>query len=159
MTHNNLLVFIVILFNFRTNTLEVGSIDNVSQGLIASQYECTKTQDSRIYSLDKVAECKNSPKNLYVAPFTITLCHKNYRTDLPATMWSAKFHVLRYNCGMFSHTAYVHDQNSIFYDMIVTLEKCRLASKSKKMKFLSTEEKFDVPIQAQSNFSDGEGHS
>ena len=33
---------------------------------------------------------------------------------------------------MFSHTSYVHNQNSITCDMIVTPEMCRLASKSKK---------------------------
>ena len=106
--------------------------DNVSQELIVSHYDCTKMQDNRVYSLNKVAEGKISPENLYIAPATITLYQKNYRTDLSATMCSVKVHVFRYNCGMFSHTSYVHDQNSITYDMIVTPEMCRLASKSKK---------------------------
>ena len=89
-------------------------------------------QDNRMYSLNKVAECKISPQNLRIAPATITLYQKNYRTDLSAIMCSVKVHIFRYNCGMFSHTSYVHDQNSVTYDMIVTLEICRLAPKSKK---------------------------
>ena len=132
MTCNNLLVFIIFLFNSLTKTLEVDYTDNVSQEIIVSHYDCTKLQDNRMYSLNKVAECKISPENLYIAPVIITLYQNNYRTDLSATMCSVKVHVFRYNCGMFSHTSYVHDQNSITYDMIVTPEMCRLASKSKK---------------------------
>ena len=132
MTRNNLLVFIIFLFKSLTKTLEVDYTDKVSQELIVSHYHCTKMQDNRMYSLNKVAECKTSPENLYIAPATITLYQKNYHTDLSATMCSVKFHVFRYIWGMFSHTSYVHDQNSITYDMIVTPEMCRLASKTKK---------------------------
>ena len=132
MTRNNLLVLINFLFISFTKTLEAEYTDNVSQELTVSHYDCTKMQNNRMYSLNKVAECKISPKNLYIAPATITLYQKNYRTDLSATMCSVKVHVFRYNCGMFWHTSYVHDQNSIIYDMIVTPEMCRLASKSKK---------------------------
>ena len=109
MTRNNLLVFISFLFNSLTKTLEVDYTDNVSQELIVSHYDCTKMQDNRMYSLKKVAERKISPENLYIAPATFTLYQKNYRTDLSATMCSVKVHVFRYNCGMFSHTSYVHD--------------------------------------------------
>ena len=73
-----------------------------------------------------------SPENLYIAAANFTVYQKIYRTDLSATMCSVKVHVLRYNYGMFSHTSYVLDQNSITYDMMVTIEMCRLASKSKK---------------------------
>ena len=67
MTRNNLLVFIVFLFNSLTKTLEVDYTDNVSQELIVSHYDCTKVQDNRMYSLNKVAESKISPENLYIA--------------------------------------------------------------------------------------------
>ena len=63
---------------------------------------------------------------------------------------------------MFSQTSYVHDQNSITYDMIVTPETCRLAPKSKKIK-TTFDENFDVQIefdvQTQSNFNDGQAVS
>ena len=111
-----------------------------------------------MYSLNKVAEYKISPENLYIAPATITLYQKNYRTDQSATMCSFKVHVLRHNFGMFSHTSYVHERNSITSDMIATHEICRLASQSKKIKITATEENFDVPIdfdvKTQSNFND-----
>ena len=64
---------------------------------------------------------------------------------------------------MFSHTSYVHDQKSITYDMIVTPEMCRLASKSKKIGITAFDEIFDVPIEfyvkTQSNFNDGQAVS
>ena len=89
-------------------------------------------QDNRIYSLNKVAECKISPENLCIATTAITLYQQNCRTDLSETVCSVKVHVFRYNCGMFSHMLQVHDQISITYVMIVTMDMCRLASKSKK---------------------------
>ena len=49
-THNNLLV----IFTFPNSTLEVHNLDNVSQELIVSHYDCTKMQDNRMYSLNKV---------------------------------------------------------------------------------------------------------
>ena len=92
MTRNNLLVFIIFLFNSLTKTLEVDYTDNVSQELIVSHYDCTKMQNNRMYSLNEIAGCKISPENLYIAPATITLYQKNYRTDLSATMCSVKVH-------------------------------------------------------------------
>ena len=134
-------------------------MDSLLQELVVSQYDCAKMQDNRMYSLNKVAECKLSPENLYFAPATITLYQKHHRTDLSVTMSSVKVRVLRYKCGMFSLTSYVHDQNSVTHDMIVIPEMCRLASKSKKVKILSFNEKSDVPIafdvKIQSNFNDG----
>ena len=64
---------------------------------------------------------------------------------------------------MFSHTSYVHDQNSITYDMIVAPEMCRLTSKSKKIKITASDEIFDVLIdfdtKTQSNFNDSQAVS
>ena len=73
MTRNNLIFFIIFLFNSSTKTLEVDNIDNVSQELIVSHYDCTKMQENRMYSLTKVAECNISPENLYIASATIAL--------------------------------------------------------------------------------------
>ena len=93
MTPNNLLVFISFLFNFLTTTLDVDNIGSVSHELIVSQFDCTKMQDNRMHSKNKIVECKISAENLYVAPATITLYQKNYRNDLSATMCSVKVHV------------------------------------------------------------------
>ena len=109
-------------------TPEIDNTDNVSQELFVSLYDCTKIHDNRMYSINKVAEWKISTEKLNIAPATFTLYHKYYRTDLSATLCPFKVLVFRYNCGMFLHTSYVHDQNSITYDMIVTPKMCRLAS-------------------------------
>ena len=131
-THTSLLVSFIFLFNPLTKTLEVDYTDSASQELIVSHYDCIKMQDNRIYSLYQVGECKISPESLYIAPATITLCQKSYRTYFSASVCSVKVKNFRYYFGMFSHTSYWHDQNSISYDMIVTSEMFRLASKSKK---------------------------
>ena len=61
---------------------------------------------------------------------------------------------------MFSHTSHVQAQNSITYDKIVTPERRRLASKSKKIKIRAFDENFDVPIEfdtkTKSNFNYGQ---
>ena len=95
MTRNDLLIFIIFLFNSLTKTLEVDNKENVSQELIVSHYDCTKTQDNRMYSLNKVPECKISPENMYIAPAAILFYQKRYRADLSATMCSVKVHVFR----------------------------------------------------------------
>ena len=116
-----------------------------------------------MYFLNKVAECKLSTEKLYIAPATTTLYQKKYRLDLSATLCSVKVHIFRYNCGMFSHTSYVHDQNSITYGMMVTPEKCILASKSKKNEITSFDKNLDEPIEfdvkTQSKFNDGQTSS
>ena len=76
MMQNKLLVFNIFLFNSQTKTLEIDSTDHVSQELIVSYYDCTKMQDNRMYSVNKVAECKISPGNLYIAPAFIALYQK-----------------------------------------------------------------------------------
>ena len=132
MTHNNSLVFTVFLFNLLTKTLEIDNIDNVSQELFACLHDCTQLQYNGMYSVNSVVEIKNPPEILYMAPDTSTPYQKNYRTDLTATICSVKVQVFPYLCGTFSHTSYVHDQNSITCDVIVTSERCRLASRPKK---------------------------
>ena len=57
-TRNNLLIFIIFPFNSLTKTLEVDNIENVSQELIVSHYDCTKMQDNRMYSLNKLADAR-----------------------------------------------------------------------------------------------------
>ena len=61
---------------------------------------------------------------------------------------------------MFSHTSYVHDQNNITYDMIVTPAMCTLASKSKKVNNTSFDGIFDGPfdmeVNPQSHLNDGQ---
>ena len=91
MAHNNLLVFIIFLLEFLTNTLEVDNIDNLSQELIVSLDDCTKMQNNQMYSLNKIDECKISlivyrSENLYIRPATISLYRKNFRINQSATM-------------------------------------------------------------------------
>ena len=161
-THKNSLAFNIVLLSL-TKTPEVDNTDNVTQEVTVSLYDCSKMQDNRIYSPNKVPECKTSPENLYISSATITLYQQSYRIDLSATMFSVKVHVFRHTCGLFSHTSYVHDQNCITYEMIVTPKTCKLESNSKNIKTTSFDEYFDVPIEfdvkTQSSFNDGQAVS
>ena len=116
--------YFILLF---TTSFASDDFDNVSKNLFVSHYDCTKKEDNRMYSLNEVADCKITPENLYVTPAAITLHQKNYGTDLSATTCSVKANVFRHNCGMISHSSYVHTQKSIRYDLIVTPEMCRQA--------------------------------
>ena len=61
-----------VLFIF-TISFASDDFDNVSKNVFVSHYDCTKMQDNRMYSLNKIADCKITPENLYVTPATITL--------------------------------------------------------------------------------------
>ena len=54
-----------ILFFF-TTTFASYDFDNVSKSLFVSHYDCTKMQDNRMYSLNKVADCRTHLRILYV---------------------------------------------------------------------------------------------
>ena len=84
--------FTLFFFIFTTSFASDG-FDNVSKNLFVSHYDCTKMQDNRMCSLNKVSDCKITPENLYVTPATITLFQKNYRHDMAATLCSVKVHV------------------------------------------------------------------
>ena len=58
MMRNNLLVSIILLFKSLTKTLEVDNTNNVSQESIVFHYDCTKMQNIRKYSLNKVLKAK-----------------------------------------------------------------------------------------------------
>ena len=48
-------------------------ISNVSNISFVSHYDCSQTQDNRMYSLNQVADCKIAPENSFVVPAIITL--------------------------------------------------------------------------------------
>ena len=162
MTHNNLLVFIVFLFSFLTNTLGVYNTDKVSQELIVS-HDGAKMQDNRMYSLTKVPEGNISPEKLYRSGYHYPLPKKgsNRPDSNDVFCQSPCFPIQLWN--VFSYVIPLHDQNSITYDMIVTLEMRRLAPKFKKIKITSLDEIFYLPIECdvktQSNFNDGQSNS
>ena len=103
MTHNNLLVCMFFLFNFLAHTFEVDNIDNMSQDLIVSQNNCTKLQGNRMYSINKVAECKISPENLYVVPATSTLPKNLSNRPLCKKMFCQGPHFLIQLCNVLSY--------------------------------------------------------
>ena len=87
-------------------------------------------KESKTYALNQVAQCKIKPKNIKVAPATVTLYQRSYRTKVEAVMCRVKSQALRWYCGFLSHSFLAYDQISLTTDVIVPPENCRLANKT-----------------------------
>ena len=123
-----LIVFIVVSFCRPSVRNE---LDEISPTLKVVQYDCSKMKESKMYALNQVAQCKIKPKNIKVAPATVTLYQRSYRTKVKADkMCRVKLQALRMHCGFLSHSSLAYDQISSTTDVIVPPEKCRIANKT-----------------------------
>ena len=98
-------------------------------------------------SLNQVADWKivNLKTFLWLQPPSLSI-GKYIEQLYQQTEYSVKVHVLRFNCGLFSHFSIVLDQNTITYLFIVNPKMCKAAFISQSIKVTSREENFDVPI-------------
>ena len=118
-----------------SSTTTDDTLDNVSESLKVSHYDCTEMQENRMFSLNNVAPCKISPENIAVLPAHVLVYQRSYRTEITATMCRIKVMPLRFNCGMHSHSSIVHNQASITYDLIVDPNDCKKAAKKHEIEF------------------------
>ena len=86
-----------------------------------------------MYALNQVAQCNIKPENIKVAPATVTLYQRSYRTKVEAVMCRVKSQTLRCHCGLLLHSSLAYDQISLTTDVIVTPEECRRANKTGKI--------------------------
>ena len=77
----------------------------------------------------------------------VTLYQRSHRTFVKALMCRAKAMVLRYNCGMWSHSSIVHNAPVITYDLILYPEQCLQANKTGKLKVTEFCDEIDVDIK------------
>ena len=77
-------------------------------------------KENKMYSLNQVAPCSISPENIDMRNVRVTLYQRSYRTFVKAVMCSVRVSVLKYHCGMFSHSSIVHDAPLITYNLIVS---------------------------------------
>ena len=61
-------------------------------------------------------------------------------------MCSVNIHILRFNCGLFSHSSFVHDPETITYHLVVTPEMYEAASISRSVKATFFENNFNLLI-------------
>ena len=109
------------------------ALDDVSETLKVSHFDCTSMEQNRMYTLNNVAPCKISPENVEILPASVRVYQRSYRTTVLATMCRKKVMPIRFNCGMYSHSSIVHNQATLTYDMIVDPNDCKKAEKSKEI--------------------------
>ena len=76
-----------------------------------------------MYALTQVSPCKITPENIQMVDTHETLYQRSYRTFVKALMCKVTAMLIRYNCGMFSHSSIVHNAPIITYDIIVSPEQ------------------------------------
>ena len=123
-----ILIFFVVVSICRTSVRN--ELDDISPTLKVVHYDCSKMKDSKMYALNQVAQCNIKPENIKVAPATVTLYQRSYRTKVEALMCRVKSQDFRWHCGFLSHPSLAYDQSSLTTDEIVTPENCRFANKT-----------------------------
>ena len=113
--------------------LQNDDLENVSNSLKVTHYDCSSMQENKMYALNQVALCKVSPENLYTTDSTISVCQRSYRTYLNAVMCKIKTFPIRYNCGIRAHSSIVHNMNMITYEFVIPPEDCEKAAKNNKI--------------------------
>ena len=108
-------------------------INDVSNKLRVIHYDCSKMKENKMYALTQVSPCKITPENIQMVDTHVTLYQRSYRTFVKALMCKVTAMLIRYNCGMFSHSSIVHNAPIITYNIIVSPEQCLNANKTGKI--------------------------
>ena len=131
---------LINLFYFCTPFVVINStepllddINDVSNKLRVIHYDCSKMKENKMYALTQVSPCKITPENIQMVDTHVTLYQRSYRTFVKALMCKVTAMLIRYNCGMFSHSSIVHNAPIITYDIIVSPEQCLNANKTGKI--------------------------
>ena len=67
-------------------------------------------KESKMYALNQTAQCNIKPENIKVAPATVTLYQRSYRTKVEAVKCRVKLQALRYHCGFLLHFSSAYSQ-------------------------------------------------
>ena len=138
-----LFAFIIVSFCRPSVRNELGDF---SPTLKIVHYDCSKLKESKMYALYQVAHCKIKPENFKVAPATVTLCQRSYRTKVEAVMCRLKSQALKWHCGFLSHSSLAYDQFSFTTDVRVTPESCRKANKIGKISITEYDRPYKLDI-------------
>ena len=126
---------------------KIDELKDVSHKLRVIHYDCSQMKENKMYSLNQVAPCSISPENIDMRNVRVTIYQRSYRTFVKAVMCSVSVNVLKYHCGMFSHSSIVHDAPLITYHLIVSPEQCKQANRTGKLTVNDFQDKFDIEIE------------
>ena len=131
---------LISLFYFCTLSIVINAtgpsfedINDVSNKLRVIHYDCSKMKENKMYALTQVSPCKITPENIQMVDTHVTLYQRSYRTFVKALMCKVTAMLIRYNCGMFSHSSIVHNAPIITYVIIVSPEQSLIANKTGKI--------------------------
>ena len=81
--------------------LQNDDLENVSNSLKVTHYDCSSMQENKMYALNQVAPCKVNPENFYTTDSTISVYQRSYRTYVNAVMCKIKTFPIRIiaECG------------------------------------------------------------
>ena len=65
-------------------------LDDISTTIKVVHCDCSKMKETKMYALNQVAQCNIKPENIKVAPTTVTLYQRSYRTKVEAVMCRVK---------------------------------------------------------------------
>ena len=125
---------------------KIDELNDVSHKLRVIHYDCSQMKENKMYSLNQVAPCSISPENIDMRNVRVTIYQRSYRTFVKAVMCSVSVNVLKYHCGMFSHSSIVHDAPLITYHLIVSPEQCKQANRTGKLTVNDFQDKFDMKL-------------
>ena len=89
--------------------------------------------ENKMYALTQVSPCKIPPENFKIVDTHVTLYHRSYRIFVKVLMCKVTVMLIRYNCGMFSHSSIVHTAPIITYAITVSPEQCLNGNKIGKI--------------------------
>ena len=65
-------------------------MDVISRTIKIVHFECSKRKESKIHALNEVAHCNIATENVEVAPATVTMYQRSYKTKVEAVMCRVK---------------------------------------------------------------------
>ena len=78
--------------------LQNDDLENVSNSLKVTHYDCSSMQENKMYALNQVAPCKVSPENLYTTDSTISGLIEHALTQLCVKLKHFPFLIIA-ECG------------------------------------------------------------
>ena len=122
-------------------------INDVSNELRVIHYDCSEMKENKKYSLTQVSPCKITPENIQMVDTHVTLYQRSYRTFVKALMCKVTAILIRYDCGIYSHSSIVHNAPIITYDNIVSPEQCLNANKTGKITVTEFDDDMEIDIK------------
>ncbi len=117
---------------------------NIAWDLKVSHFDCAHMTESKMFSLNKVADCKVKPENLRVSEAMVHVYQRSYRTKAKAKACSVKHQLIKFWCGTASHSSMGHASATITQDLLLTKEQSEEAVKNKET---ITLDQFKAPMK------------